>query len=197
LGACAGFVRGDQSLKARTGTLPDKTWSCGPAASVAALGTRSFLPTCKFPPGNVSEKRNFILVSQSERMKSSAAYFPKFIVRYGSKSILTYEYLPRCFSPFCYGGDNEIYKHTAFQPRISGSKNASAPEAEGDTNARRSHWADRCLLGTGVLLGRSLEPDGKSFPDARSPLRVQGLCRATGSLTESDFISKLEKSQSR
>jgi len=69
-------------------------------------------------------------------------------------------------------GNNEIDTHTAFQPGISGSKNASAPEAEGGTNDRRPHRIDRRLLGTGVLLGRSFEPDGKSFTDARSPLRV-------------------------
>ena len=93
-------------------------------------------------------------------------------------------------------GNDEISTQTAFQPRISGSKNASAPEAEGDTNARRSHWAHGRLLATGVLLGRSLEPDRKSFPDARSPLRIPGLSRTTGPLSE-DFVNKPNTSQPR
>jgi len=94
-------------------------------------------------------------------------------------------------------GDDEIYKQTAFQPRISRPKNALVPEAKRGANDRRPHRADRCLLGTGILLGRSLEPDRKSLSDARSPLRVPGVGRATGSLTASDSVSILNMPQLR
>lgn len=91
-------------------------------------------------------------------------------------------------------GTDETHNETAYQSRISGSKNASAPETKRGTNDRRPHRADRRLLGAGVFFSGSSQPHRESFADPRAPLRIPGVGRATGSLTASDSVSKLNMS---
>ncbi len=163
--------------------------SCDRRQRLAGCGRRG-IRLDDYRPSRILDSRQ-----KTAKEISWPAYFYEFLVRNRTQRILTKEYLPCCFSPFCYGGDDEIFNQTACQSGISRSKNALAPETEGGANNRRSYWPDRRLLGAGILFSGSPQSDRKSFADAHSPLRIPGVGRATGSLSVSHSISILKCSE--